>query len=410
VRIALGQGVDGIAAQTREPCFLRRPNGGLAYASLPLVAGDTLTGVLAIQAGADAPRGRAAEETLLEIAAAAAEEIAGLRREEQLQLRATKIGAINEAGIRMVSLTEPAEVLRSGTSSAAMVLEADHALLRLRDEETGRYAIRSYFGSADGQLQERLFRLDKRVSVDAIKRRAGFLVRDLRTDLAYREYAGDLRSFMAAPLKAEGRVVGTLALYDKVTPDRFTPVSFAEEDLQLFGRFISHLERALANAQFHAHARQFRNFDEDTGLPNEGYLAKRLQEEMARAQDRPGSLGLAICRIDNLAEIESARDAGFARHVMQRTAEVLRSHLRDFDVAARTDAAEFTLLLPEPGFSPGERVFTLARSVADDVSKDDALNEPVRVALTFGYAIYPEEGSDRENLVERAREPRIRMV
>ena len=79
-------------------------------------------------------------------------------------------------------------------------------------------------------------------------------------------------------------------------------------------------------------------------------------------------------------------------------------------MAGRTGDGEFAVLMPEPGFSPGERVSALARDVADDVSKDDALNEPVRVALAFGYAVHPDEGADRESLLERAREPRIRMV
>ena len=136
-------------------------------------------GVLSIQAGPAAARGRAVEETLLEVAAAAAEEIAGAQREARIAARATKVGAINETGLRMIAATDPAEVLRLGTSSAAMVLEADHAILRLKDEETGRFVIRSYFGSADGRLQQQLFRLDKRASVDAIKRRTALLVRDV---------------------------------------------------------------------------------------------------------------------------------------------------------------------------------------------------------------------------------------
>ena len=121
-------------------------------------------------------------------------------------------------------------------------------------------------------------------------------------------------------------------------------------------------------------------------------------------------MALATCRIDNLQEIEHARDADFARRVLQAGADALRAHLRDFDVAGRTGDAEFTILLPEPGFSPSERVFALARSVADDISKDDSLNDPVRVALAFGYAVHPEEGSDHDSLLDRAREPRIRMV
>ena len=96
--------------------------------------------------------------------------------------------------------------------------------------------------------------------------------------------------------------------------------------------------------------------------------------------------------------------------MLARTSDALRNQLRDFDVVGRTGDAEFTILLPDPGFSPGERISAVARSVADDVSKDDALNDPVRIALAFGYAAHPEEGTDLETLLERAAEPRIRMI
>jgi GAF domain-containing protein len=409
-RIVQGEGIDGAVARSREPSFLRGSDGGLAYAALPLVAGEVLAGVLSVQVGGAAPRGRGVEETLLEIAAAAAEEIADARREARMAARATQLGAINEMGIRMISETDPSEVLRIGSSAAAMVLEADHAILRLQDDQTGRYVIRSYFGSADGRLQEKLFRADKRVSVDAIKRRAPMLVREVSESPSLRDFASEIRSAIAAPLKRDGTVIGTLAIYDKVAADRFYTGAFSDDDLEVFTRFVSYLERAVANSIFHARTRRFRNFDEETGLPNATYLGKRVDEEIARAEGREGSLAVAVARVENLGEIEAATNPARAKRVIHRCAEALRAHLRDFDVLGRTDAGEFTVLLPDPGFSPGEKVFALARAVADDVSKDDALNDPVRVALAFGYALHPAEGADREALLERARQPRIRMV
>jgi GAF domain-containing protein len=409
-RVAVGQGIDGMVASTREPSFLRASDGSLAYAALPLLVGDTLTGVLTVQAGSESTRGRAIEENLLEIAAAAAEEIATATREAHMTARANQANAINEAGIRMISATDPAEVLRLGTSGAAMVLEADHAILRLQDSETGRYVIRSYFGSADGHDQEKLFRLDKRVSVDVIKRRGSLLVREIADDATFRDLDGDVCSVIAAPLKREGRVIGTLSIYDKVATDRFTTGSFSDSDLQLFTKFISYLERAVANALFYAHARQFRNFDEDTGLPNASYIGKRIQEEIVRAENRQSGIALAVCRIENLTEIEQAINPARAKKVAQRTVDSLRAHLRDFDVLGRTDENEFTVLMPEPGFAAGERVFALARAVADDISKDDSLNDTIRVALGFGYAVFPSEGADCDSLLECAKTPRIRMV
>jgi GGDEF domain-containing protein len=84
--------------------------------------------------------------------------------------------------------------------------------------------------------------------------------------------------------------------------------------------------------------------------------------------------------------------------------------VRDFDVVARTAESEFVVLLPEPGDAPDERVAALARGVADDVRKDERLNEPVRVSLAFGHAVLGPDGATRESLLARTMEPRIRMV
>jgi diguanylate cyclase (GGDEF)-like protein len=409
-RIEMGTGIDGTAARTREPSILRSSRGALAYAALPLIAGDTLFGVLSVQGGNEVAGSRAAEEALLEIAAAAAEEIAHVEREASMTSRATKVGALNEAGIRMISATDPAEVLRMATSSAAMALGADHAILRIQDDETRRYVIRSYFGSADGRQQERLFRLDKRTSVEVIKKRAPRLIADLADESALGELNSDFQSVIAAPLMREGRVIGTLAIYDKVVADRFYVGRFTQDDLGLFTKFVSYVERAVTNADLYAQARQYRNFDSETGLPNERYLDKRIDDEITRASGHEGALTLAACLIENLDEIRGASGRRRAREVVQRTVEALRTNLRDFDVMGRTGKGEFTILLPDPGYSAGERVYALARAVADDVSKDDTLNDPIRIALGFGYALYPTEGGERGELLARAKMPRIRMV
>jgi GAF domain-containing protein len=412
-RLAPGQGVDGRVARTRAPAFLHGADGRLDYAALPLVAGDALVGVLSVQGGQGGPAsqtGRALEETLLEIAAAAADEIAQAEREARMAARATKASAINEAGVRLVSARDTSEVTRLATSSAALILEADHAVLRLQDPETRRYVIRSYYGTADGRTQERLFRLDKHVSVDVIKARALRVVRHLGNDPVYGPLDAGLRSVMAAPLLREGRVIGTLALYDRVSPDQFYAGAFNDEDAQIFSRYVSYVERAIDGALFWARSRQHRNFDEETGLPNAQYLDRRIDQELARGAGRQETLAVVSCRIENLDEVRRGADTLRAEQLVLRTAEALRAHLRDFDVLARTGDAEFRVLLPDPGPDPEHRVTSLARAVADDIAKDERLNDPVRVALAFGYAVHPADGDDRDGLLSRAGQARIRML
>ncbi|MEM9174488.1 MAG: GAF domain-containing protein [Myxococcota bacterium] len=409
-RLEAGVGVDGDAIRNQRPAVLRHENGRIGYAALPLLAGSQLVGLLSLQSGATADQNRGTLESWQEIAAAAADTIAASDKEARMASQAERINAINETSIRMLSCTEPNEVARLATSSASMILEADHAILRLQDPTTRRYSIRSYFGAADGAAQEALFRLDKAVTVDAIRRRSPHLTQDASLDPNLSEHVDEMRSVLSAPLKRNGEVVGSIAVYDKVALDRFFASRFDDEDLQVFGRFVSYVERALDHAISHRENRQNRNFDDETGLPNESYLDKRLGEEIARAAGREDALAVCICKLENRAELTAEAGAAHVGRVIRLLAESLQTHLREFDVLARIDRDEFAVLMPEPGRTPGERVFELARAVADVVSKDETLNQPVRIGLAFGYGVHPADGDERETLLAHAREPRIRMV
>lgn len=409
-RVVEGHGIDGQVARSRRPAFLRAEDGSLAYVCLPLLAAEELVGVLSIQTGHRPPRGRAAEETLLALGAAAAEGIAQAEREIRMVTQANRISAINETGVRMLSSTEVNEVARLATSSAAMILEADHAVLRLQDEESRRYVIRSYYGPADGQLQEKLFKLDKQACVEAIRRHTAVRIPSLAEDEVLAPFAAEFSSLVCTPIRRLGRTIGTLSVYDKVASEHFHASAFDDDDVQIFGKLLTYVERAVDGALYHSQTRQLRNFDEETGLPNAAYVAKRVQEEIARAAGREGALAVALCRIENLEEISQRSNPAHAHRVTLRTADALRAHLRDFDVLGRTGTVEFTVLLPEPGASSGERVVELARSVADAISRDESLNAPTRVVLAFGQALYPGDGITREELLERARTPKIRMV
>ena len=136
----------------------------------------------------------------------------------------------------------------------------------------------------------------------------------------------------------------------------------------------------------------------------------RLGEEVARAAGRENALAVCVCKLENRAELTAEAGTAHLGRVIQCLSESLKTHVREFDVLARIDSDEFAVLMPEPGRTPGERVFELARAVADAVSKNESLNQPVRIGLAFGYAVHPADGSDREALLTHAREPRIRMV
>src|SRR4029450_10792698 len=113
-------------------------------------------------------------------------------------------------------------------------------------------------GPPAGPLGEKLFRLDKAVSIDILRRRSAAVLRELPAHETH------VRSALAAPLRREGAGIGSLALYDKIAPDQFFAEVFTDEDLGVFTRYVSYVERAVANALFYEQARRHRSFDEET--------------------------------------------------------------------------------------------------------------------------------------------------
>jgi len=372
------------------------------------VASDGLVGLLSLQAGDHPDRlGPRPEQALGEIASAAAAEVSNAAREARLAARATRITAMNELALRLLRESEPNEVVRLASGSIAMILECDHVILRLRDDTTGRFVIRSYYGPADARQQEKLFRLDQRISAEVVKTRAACRHPDVEKDDVNRSIAAGVRSSLAVPLKREGRVVGTIALYDKAPSDRFHSTVFSEEDVELFGQFASYVERGLAHAAVQSWARQHPGRDTETDLPSDDYLKQRLDQELARSTARGGSLVVGTCRIENFRELGRPEQG---TRVIQRLAEALGRRLRPFDVLARSGESELRFLLPEPEPDPGAKVSQLARQVAEEISGDESLNAPVRIGLAFGYAAWPDDADEPAALLRKSAAPRIRMV
>ena len=74
-----------------------------------------------------------------------------------------------------------------------------------------------------------------------------------------------------------------------MSADRFAAGSFGQDDVDLFGKFVSHLERALSNAQFILRARQFRNFDEETAKAT-GKSKRTVERDKARGEAIPADV------------------------------------------------------------------------------------------------------------------------
>ncbi len=146
------------------------------------------------------------------------------------------------------------------------------------------------------------------------------------------------------------------------------------------------------------------NHDELTGLLNRKLLAKRGGEALASAGGAGARAGFLLIDLDRSTGLKQVNDTlghAVGDRLLQIVAHRLEHSVRPGDVVARLGGDEFAVLLPSV------KEAAAAREVASRLRA--ALAEPVRLeAMTFqveasvGIAIYPDDASAFEQLMQRA--------
>ncbi|HEX9205337.1 MAG TPA: GAF domain-containing protein, partial [Candidatus Deferrimicrobiaceae bacterium] len=241
----------------------------------PLVSSGEANGVLIVHAvtEVDVPDARLAAVT--ESVSWLSEAVGASLREESAALRMTKIAAINEAGVNIISTLDLTRLLKLVATSSCLIMEAETCVIRLLDPQTGRYGIREYYGMKTEGEQKDLFLMDKKAVTAILKGEPHALVRDVAQEPGWKEYAGVARTLLCLPLRGEGEILGTVSIFDKFPHKTFFPSSFTAEDLATFEKFLRYSEKAVANAIAYERNERLKNQDEATGLPTLKYFQER---------------------------------------------------------------------------------------------------------------------------------------
>jgi len=158
---------------------------------------------------------------------------------------------------------------------------------------------------------------------------------------------------------------------------------------------------ALENARRHRLVERQAATDELTGLPNRRLFMRSLGAEIARAKRSGDAFGVILLDIDDFKRVNDrfGHDAG--DRALRAFADVLRSAMRETDVAARIGGEEFACLLPS---SDEAGALGLAERIRADLAAR-AIPLPdgreVTITASLGIAAYP-EGKSAEGLLRAA--------
>ena len=144
--------------------------------------------------------------------------------------------------------------------------------------------------------------------------------------------------------------------------------------------------------------------DKLTGLPNRALLMQELDRAVAQATTGGQRLTLLFIDLDGFKSINDRLGHAAGDLALTATALRLRLSLREGDLLGRYGGDEFIAVLVDV---PADHAHGIAQRAADAVldsfrSPLDLLDEPVRIGVSIGVALFPEHGSDTEELLRAA--------
>lgn len=365
----------------------------------PLVSADDPLGVLLLQSVSE--NGVAEEKTAVlgEAVLLLSDSVGTSLREETTAQRMTKIAAINEAGINIISTLDISRLLKLVATSAALIMEAESCVIRLLDPQTGKYGIREFYGMKAEEDQQDLFRMDKKGVKELLKGEPSVLVRDTTAEGNWAEFAGLARTMIMLPLKRDGEIIGTVSIFDKFPHKTFYPASFNSDDLGTFLKFIRYVEKAIGNAIVFERNERLKNLDESTGLPTLQYFQARMIHELSRGRRFRRRLVLMICEVTPRIPAKEFSAIDREEWVVKRLAKVIRAALRGYDVVARISDWKFGMILPEAEDGQMSAIPRIKKAILDEVEEIRRSMRDLKVDVRFGHASFPEDGEDHEKLI-----------
>jgi len=402
IRIRSGAGILGEVMERQNLLTLSEASlsdgGGIAQFAqredtvsiiyLPLVARGEVVGVIAMEFTNVHNLTPKALSSLKDTGQQLAVSVSNDVERHRMSRKILKLYTVNEEGIEILSTVDIEKIAALSSSSSAMLLDAEIAVLRLVEDE--KPVIKSTCGLQEDKTHQILLDIDNELSTTVMQTKIPVIIHDLSEYAESRiklPSSGEFRykTAMVIPVTYEREVLGTLSFYNKTAPEVFSSLVFSDDDREIAERMIQYIARGIINARRYSERQSLITIDDLTGLRNERYLQMRFPEELNRARRYNRSVSLIFL------DVKPADDV-----IINDVSHIVKETFRYIDVLVRLKEAKFAILLPDTGATVKDAATRIAASLGILREKRTGLT------IFIGYSTYPYDSEDMHELIKKA--------
>jgi diguanylate cyclase (GGDEF)-like protein len=205
-----------------------------------------------------------------------------------------------------------------------------------------------------------------------------------------------LQSALVCPLQFDDRFIGTLSVY------HVDNAFYRDDHRRLLDRVCEQAAAVIKNSMLYEQTRDDSLTDPLTGLPNTRFLFMHLTRELARAERLKSQVSLMVMDLDDFKEINDNHGHHVGDRALCEIARVLRAAIRPYDICIRYAGDEFIIVLSGCGPEEAEQKRQELQQGVDEVLFEARPGRRLRLGVSIGTAIFPQDGETYEALLATA--------
>ncbi len=221
---------------------------------------------------------------------------------------------------------------------------------------------------------------------------------------------GETQFATSAPVGADpasGRIAAAVPLYVSSTPWGLLRITWDQgcvASVPELARILTPLARLVAVAiQNQTMLEKLVFVDPLTGVYNRAFYDRQVTLEIERANRTNQKLGLLVMDIDDFKAINDQFGHRAGDQVLAQVAREVRARMRKIDLMFRYGGEEFVLLLPGADLEEAQRTAERLRLVVGEQRVlPDGVATPLRVTVSVGGAVYPDQSRTKTGLFNAA--------
>jgi diguanylate cyclase (GGDEF)-like protein len=140
-----------------------------------------------------------------------------------------------------------------------------------------------------------------------------------------------------------------------------------------------------------------------TGLANQRYMYKRLEEEINRSRRYSRPLAFVIFDIDDLKTINDTYGHQAGDALLKQVGQALKKSTRAIDIIARYGGDEFCVVMPESDEETSVKFMRrMLETIAGTEIRLEGITEALHCSVSMGGALFPKHAKEAQKLVYAA--------